>query len=462
MIESDVAIIGTGPGGYTAALRAAQLGASVICIERENVGGVCLNWGCIPTKALLHCAEVLETAREASRFGVECGEPRVDWSQMQTHKERVVRKLVRGVTHLLDQADVRLVEGEARFLRQDTLEVTLADGTETVRAQDIVIATGSRPMQVPIPGLDDPGVIDSRGVLQLEQLPDSLCIIGSGAIGSEYASLFAVLGVEVYLVEMLPQVVPTMDADIGHELERALSRQGVEVMISSRVTEVIKDGAGYVVRMEAEDGQRSVSVQTVMSAIGRTPNVENVGLDVLGIVPGRKGIPVDNRMRTTVPHVYAIGDVAAEGPMLAHVASHQGIVAVEDALGVTACVEYDAVPACVFSIPEAAGVGMTEAEARETGREIVVGSFPLSANGKAAAMGVRWGFVKVIADADTDEVLGFHIAGPHASDLILEGTLALGLEVTLTELGCTIHPHPTLGEAIAEAALAARDRALNI
>ncbi len=460
--RADVAIIGAGPGGYVAALRAAQLGANVVCIERGALGGVCLNEGCIPTKALLRTAEVYDLVRRAGEFGVSASEPSVDWPKAQERKGRVVQQMVRGVGTLLSRAGVTVIQGEAQFVRGDTLSVRLEDGTDTVQADHIVIATGSRTAQVPIPGLDGPNVIDHWGALELEALPESICIIGAGAIGLEFASLFSTFGVTVTLIEMLPRVAPLMDASIGGALEWSLSQRGVEILTSARVTELAHGASGCVVNVATEDGERQIEAEKVLSAIGRTPNVDGLGLDILGIQPTRAGIRVDDRMRTVAPNIYAIGDVAAEGPMLAHVASRQGVVAVEDALGQVSRMDYTAVPSCIFSIPEAASVGLTEEQAREAGHDVQVGTFPLQANGKAVALGDTDGFVKVVAESGNKALLGVHVVGPHASDLILEGTLGISMEGTLDEIEGAIHPHPALGEAVAEAALVAMGRPLAI
>jgi dihydrolipoamide dehydrogenase len=462
MIRTDIAIIGAGPGGYVAALRAAQLGAQVVCIEKRWLGGVCLNEGCIPTKALLRSAEVLALVKEAAAYGVLVSEPRFDWSIAQARKERVVKRLVGGVGMLLERAGVQVLEGTASFIRPNTLAVQLSGGEETVVADNVIIATGSRTLVVPIPGLDGPGVIDSSGALALDALPESICVIGGGAIGLEFASLFNTFGVQVTLVEMLPRLAPLMDASIGEGLAQALGRQGVAILTETRVTRIEPTDSGARVSMSTPEGEKQIGVETVLSAIGRAPNVEDLGLEVLGLKPARKGIQIDDRMRTAVSGIYAIGDVAAEGPMLAHVASHQGIVAVEDALGHPAVMNYATVPSCIYSLPEAASVGLSEAQAREQGYDVRVGNFPLTANGKAVAMGDTNGFVKVVARAAHGAVLGLHIVGPHASDLILEGAMAIGLEATLDEIDHTIHPPPSLGEAIAEAALAARDKALHL
>lgn len=459
----DIAIIGTGPGGYVAALRAAQLGAHVVCVEREAIGGVCLNEGCIPTKALLRSAEVYRLVHQAATYGVAAGAPTIDWPRMQARKEQVVRQMVGGVAMLLERAGVEVMRGEATLTAPTTLSVHLADGVETLAAEHVILATGARNASVPIPGLDGPAVLDHRRMLALETLPESVCVIGGGFIGVEFASLLNALDVEVTLVEMLPRLVPLMDAAIGEGLAWSLGRRGVVIHTGTRVVRITSSASGARVTMETPEGERAVDARCVLAAIGRAPNVENLGLEALGIRPTRRGIQTDDRMRTAVPGLYAIGDVAADGPMLAHVASHQGVVAAEDAVhGRGAAMDYRAVPCCAFTIPEAAAVGLTEEEARAAGYDVQVGLFALPNNGKAVAMGETEGFVKVVAEAEHGAVLGLHIMGPHASDLILEGTLAVGLEATLDELERTIHPHPTLGEALGEAARAARGRALHL
>mgnify|MGYP000862611604 FL=1 len=462
MIQADIAIIGAGPGGYTAALRARQLGANVVVIERGKIGGVCLNYGCIPTKALLHSAEVFESARGAQRFGVRTGEIGYDWTAVQAHKERVVTQLVGGVSKLLTRAGVQLLVGEARFARERTLSVASPDTTEAVVAESIIIATGSRTLAVPVPGLDDSAILDSTSALALDRLPSSLCIIGSGAIGIEFASLFATFGVRVTLVEMLPRIAPLMDHSVGEGLAWSLERRGVEIKTGARVTQVDRLEQGFGTTVQTASGVETIETELVMSAIGRAPNIEGLGLEMIGLKPTRKGIQVDAHMRTAAPGVYAIGDVAAEGPMLAHVAAHQGIVAVEDAMGLPARIDYAAVPSCIYGLPEAASVGLTEEQARERFGEVLTGVFALANNGKALAMGATDGFVKVVAEPQHGAVLGVHVVGPHASDLVLQGALGLQLELTLDEWAHTIQPHPALGEALGEAALLALKRPLAV
>jgi dihydrolipoamide dehydrogenase len=460
-MATDLIVIGGGPGGYVAALRAAQLGARVTLVEAEHVGGVCLNEGCIPTKALLWSAEVYRLVAEAERYGVRAGSPQIDWPAMQARKAEVVGKLVGGVRMLLERAGVELVEGRARFTGAQSLTVASAGGERTLSAPHVVVATGSSPMPLPIPGADLPGVLDSTGALALEALPASLLIVGGGAVGIEFATLFATLGSKVTLVEMLPRLAPLADADVGEALRTALLLQGARVHVNTRIAAIEAGQEGLRARLQGPQGETSVEAEKVLLAAGRRACVEGLGLEVAGVRYDRQGIQVDERMATSIPHIYAVGD-AVGGTMLAHVAMHQGVVAAENALGQEARMRYNAVPSCIFSRPEAASVGLTEEAAREQGYDVRVGRFPFNGNGKAIAQGEIEGFVKVVAEARYGALLGLHIVGPHASDLVLEGALGLTLETTLDELAATIHPHPTLGEALAEASLAALGRALHL
>jgi dihydrolipoyl dehydrogenase len=469
-VQADIAILGGGPGGYVAALRAAQLGAQAVLVEENAVGGVCLNVGCIPTKALLRSAEVYRTLRQADRYGLRLeGSVQVDWPAIQDRKQTIVRRLVNGVEVLLRKAQVQVIRGRGRFAAPHTLKVTTADGTQQVEAKSVVVATGSQPVRLPLPGMSPspgsgqvlPGVIDSTAALALEAIPRRLLVVGGGVVGVEFADLFSAFGAEVTVVEMLDRLLPLMDADLGEALARSLKKRGIRVHVNSRLTGVDPADGGLRATVATPKGEVSLDADQVLVAVGRRPNVEDLGLEAAGVRVERAGIPVDAHMQTNVPGVYAVGDVTG-GALLAHVAMRGGEVAVENALGRPASLDLKTVPWCVYTDPEVASVGLTEAQAREKGYDVQVGRFPLQANGKALTYGATEGFVKVISEARFGEVLGLHLVAPHASDLIHEGGLALALEATLDELTTTLHGHPTLGEAVREAALEARGEALHL
>ena len=461
-MQTEIAILGSGPGGYVAALRAAQLGAQVTIIEESDLGGVCLNVGCIPTKALLRSAEVFRTMQHAKDYGLRLvGTVEPDWPAILKRKKRVVKRLVGGVGVLLRKAEVQVIHGRGRFVAPNTLEVTTPDGPQRLEAQHIVVATGSRPVQLPLPGMDLPGVIDSTAALALEELPKRLLIIGGGVIGVEFADIFGAFGVQVTIVEMLDRLLPLMDAELSQALERIFGRRRMKMHLSSRVTRLDALENGLQATVATDEGELTLQADRVLVAVGRRPNIEDLGLEAAGVRVEKTGIPVNERMQTNVPGIYAIGDVVG-GLQLAHVASQGGEVAVENALGHSATLDPKTVPSAVYTDPEIASVGLTEEQARQAGHEVQVGRFPLIANGKALTYGESNGFVKVISEAHFGEVLGLHIVAPHASDLIHEGGLALALEATLDELAMTVHGHPTLGEAVREAALAARGAAIHL
>ena len=458
----DIVVLGGGPGGYVAALRAAQLGAKVTLVEKENLGGVCLNWGCIPTKALIRTAEVFSLAKRGAEFGVLVEAPRLDWKKAQERKQKVVNQLVGGVGMLLNRAKVQVIKGTGRLVSPTAVEVTGPDGKkQKIEAAKIIVATGSSPMPLPIPGIDNPNVLDSTGALALEAPPKSLLIIGGGVIGVEFACLFNLLGVQVTVVEMLDRLTPLVEKSIGEALGWIFSTRRITTHLSSKVAKIEPAPGGVTVTVTTGIGEKKIEVEKVLAAVGRRPNVADVGLDEVGVKYDRGGIKVDETMRTNIPSVYAVGD-AVGGMMLAHLASRHGVVAAENALGHAARMNYRAVPSCIFTMPEAASVGLSEDEARQKGYQVQIGQFPLNSNGKALIEGESDGFVKVVADAKYGEVLGVHIVGPHASDLILEATLGITLENTITEIDAAIHPHPTLGEAVAEAMLAVNNQAIHL
>ncbi len=483
MREFDVLVVGGGPGGYVAAIRAAQRGLSVGLVEKERAGGVCLNWGCIPTKAMLRSAEVYETVLHAADFGVHAERVTLDYDAVRRRKDTVVKGLTDGVASLLKANGVTVIEGHARFTGPTTVDVfpvgesTLGEGgpryaadpvgaepTERVRARDVIIATGSVPVQPPIPGADLPGVITSDGAFGLTEVPRRIAVVGGSAVGAEWASLFASLGSEVTIIEMMPRLVPAEDAEIGKALGRSLSKRGVTVCTDSTVAKIESTGKAKAGKRDSGalrvtiDGAkaREVDVDTVLIGVGRRPNTAALDLATTGVALDERGfVQVDDRLRTSVEHVYAIGDVTGK-VLLAHVASHQGITAAEVIAGnAEAHIDYTAVPAATFTHPEIASVGLTQEQAEQRGHEVVTASFPFAALGRAKTYGDTEGFLKIVAGKQYGEVLGVHVIGPSASDLITEGALAISLEATLDELADTIHAHPTLGEIGMEAALAA-------
>jgi len=452
MNEIEVVIIGGGLGGYVAAIKAAQLGLKVVLVEKDKLGGVCLNWGCIPTKALVSTAELLNNLQRAGEFGIQVKDYSFDFPAIMKRKDMITKRLSSGVEQLLKANRVRVIKGEGQIIKPGTVEITDAAGEkEMIKSKNIIIATGSSVMKLPIPGIDNEGVITSDGALSLSELPSRMLIIGGGVVGIEFAGIFKALGVEVTVVEMLPRILLPIDEEIAVRLTQLLKRKGIEILTDSKVKEIKKNRQNLEVLISTADGEKKLEVEKVLLAAGRVPELGNIDVQRLGIELDKGAIKVDEKMRTNIPGIYAVGDVVGK-IMLAHVASREGIVAVENISGKEVLMDYKVVPNCVFSMPEVASVGLTEEEARKENHNIKVSKFPFIANGKALSMGETEGMVKIIADADTSELLGFHILGAHASDLIAEGSLALSMEATAFEIVNTIHAHPTLSEAIAEAA----------
>ncbi|MEC3915864.1 dihydrolipoyl dehydrogenase [Nocardia sp. CDC160] len=470
MPEFDLLVIGGGPGGYVAAIRAAQRGLNVGLVEKERPGGVCLNWGCIPTKAMLRSAEVFHTIAHAADFGIYADNLRFDYAAVRQRKDGIVKELTDGVAGLLKANGVTVIEGHARFTGPTTVEVVeagpspifeggpryaaapTANAVRTVSAKDVIIATGSVPAVLPIPGADLPGVITSDGAFGLTEVPKRLVVIGGSAVGAEWANLFHEFGADVTVVEMQDRLVPLEDKEIGTALVRSFTKRGIKVLTGATVTAIAEAANGLTVTVGGAKPQE-LPADVVLVGVGRRPNTAQLGLDVAGIETDARGfIPVDEHLRTGVEHVYAIGDVTGKA-LLAHVASHQGLVASDTIAGHEAHIDYNVIPAATFTHPEIASVGLTEDAAKAAGHDVIVAKFPFAALGRAKSFGDQEGFLKIVAGAKHKEVLGVHIIGPSASDLIIEGALAISLEATLDELAETIHAHPTLGEIGMEAAL---------
>ena len=460
-----VLVIGGGPGGYVAAIRAAQLGAKVTVIEKDRLGGTCLNVGCIPTKCLLHSAELVSRIREqGAEIGVRVSGLEVDFPQVIAHKDEISKRLTGGIAALFRMNRIDRVEGEASFLSPNSLSVRRKDGSaETMTADAVIIAAGSVNAQPPIPGLrENPNCIDSTGALSLEKLPESMVVIGGGVIGIELACAYSAFGTRVTVIEALDHMLPMLDAEISAVGIEHLKKRGVEFHLECPVQSVEPSPVGAKVVCRDKGGELlAFEAEKVLVAIGRRANTAPLNLDAAGIQNDRGRILVNDRMETNVPGVYAIGDCVFGKAMLAHTASAMGEVAAENIMGQPAVYDQKTNPACVSMEPEAASVGLTEEQCREKGIDYIVGKFPMNANGKALILNGGEGMVKMIADRKYREVLGLHIIGPRATDLISEGALALRLEATLDELITTIHSHPTVTETVREAALHAEGRAIH-
>ena len=454
----DLVVIGAGPGGYVAAIRAAQLGMKVAMVEREAVGGVCLNWGCIPSKALIRNAEVLSLIKRASEFGIGVEGVTADFAAGQARVRGVVDKLTRGVSGLLKKAGVEVITGDAAMVDAHTIGV----GDDRLEAKNVIIATGARPRTLPDLDVDGELVITYREAATATGLPEHMVIVGGGPIGLEAAWVQAVYGVDVTVVEFLPSILPREDEDVSRCLTRYLERQGVTILTGSKVTGLSRNGKGGTVRVETPDGEQSLHADSILVAVGVRGNVEGLGLDNVGATVEHGFIQVDDTQRVTADGVYAIGDVTGRMP-LAHVAQAQGVYVVEQIAGEEpTAIDYDAVPRAVYTNPQVASMGLTEREAKEKGHEVKTGRFPMSANGKALAAGEADGFAKVVVDASTGELLGAHLLGHGVTELLGELSLTRILEGTHLEVGAVINAHPTISEAVKEAALAVDGRAIHM
>jgi dihydrolipoamide dehydrogenase len=452
MAEYDVAIIGAGPGGYVAAIRAAQLGLKAAIIEKAAVGGLCLNWGCIPSKALLHAADLINLFRRGPEFGISSGELALDLGVSVDRSRDVVARVVSNVETLLRQNGVTLIHGTAKLTGPDS--ITVSPANQTVEATNIIVATGGRPNIPASIKVDGDRVITSREALALRQRPESIVIIGGGAIGSELGYLYRSYGTRVTIVEIEDHLLPGEDQDVSRALERSFRSQGIEVLTSARVEAVQVEQESATVVISEKGVEQSLTAERVLVAAGYGPNSEGLGLAEAGVKLERGWVSVDEYSRTNVPNIWAIGDVTGR-MLLAHVASHQGITAVESIAGISPpALDYSRMPRAVYCQPQVASLGLTEAQARADGFEVATGRFPFAANGKSLAAGETEGFVKLVVDAGSGSVLGYHMIGVGVVELLGEATLGAQLETTTAELGYAVHAHPTLAEAVKEAALA--------
>ena len=461
--EYDVAVIGGGPGGYVAAIRAGQLGLRACVIEREALGGVCLNWGCIPSKALLKNAEILSYIHRADQFGLRFDNFQADYGVAVRRSRQVVDRMTRGVGFLLRKNGVEHIAGTARLVAANAVAVTDAEGrTATVRARNIVIATGARPRSIPPLPVDGKRIVTSREAIVEDEAPGSIAIVGGGAIGVEFAYIYRMYGAEVTIIELLPRIVPSEDEEISRQLERAFRREGIELRTGAGVTAAQVDGAGVTLTIAQDGATETARFDKALAAIGVQPNTENLGLESVGVATEGGYIAIDDKMATNVAGVYAVGDVTGK-LALAHVASAQGIIAVESIAGEeTQPLDYTLMPRATYCHPQVASFGLTEAQAREQGYEVKIGRFNVQASGKAVAMGETDGLVKLVIDANYGELLGGHMCGPEVTELLGELSMTKLLEGTTLELGWAVHAHPTIAEMVHEAALDAEGRALHM
>lgn len=464
--KKSVLVIGGGPGGYVAAIRAAQLGADVTVIEKENLGGTCLNVGCIPTKCLLHSAELVEQIRtQGKSVGVEVSGIKVNFQQVIAHKDTVSKQLVSGIAGLFKANGIKKIDGTAAFTGPKKVSVQKADGTKEELTSDyVIVASGSVNAVPPIPGIkDNPVCMDSTEALSLEKVPESMAVIGGGVIGVEMACAYAAFGTKVTVLEAMPKMLPMLDEDLTKIGRKHMEKLGIKFYLDCPVQSVEKHEKGACVICRQKDGSLlKVEAERVLVAVGRRANTESLNLDAAGLKHDRGRILVTERMETNVPGIYAVGDCVMGHALLAHTASAMGETAAENIMGMESCYDEKTSPACVYMEPEAASVGLTEEKCRELGLDYTVGKFPMNANGKALIINGGEGIVKIIADKKYGEILGMHIIGPRATDLIAEGALAIGAELTLDEVIHTIHSHPTVTETMREAALDAQGRALHI
>ena len=461
--DYDVAVIGGGPGGYVAAIRAGQLGLKACVIERDALGGVCLNWGCIPSKALLKNAEILSYIHRADQFGLRFDNFHADYSVAVGRSRQVVNRMTRGIGFLLRKNNVEHIPGTARIVSPNSIDVTGPAGDATqVRARNIIVATGARPRSIPPLPVDGARIITSREAIVAEDIPESIAIVGGGAIGVEFAYIYRMYGASVTIIELLPRLVPNEDEEISQQLERAFNREGITIRTGAGVTGAQTDATGVTLSIDQAGAAATARFDKVLVAIGVQPNTESLGLESVGVAMERGYVSIDDKMATNVPGIYAVGDVTGK-LALAHVASAQGVTAVEAIAGAeTQPLDYTLMPRATYCHPQVASMGLTEAQAREQGYDVKVGRFNVPASGKAVAMGETDGMVKLVIDAQYGEILGGHMCGPEVTELLGELSMTKLLEGTTLELGWAVHAHPTIAEMLHEAALDAEGRVIHM
>ncbi len=462
-MKYDIIVLGSGPGGYVTAIRASQLGYKVAVVERESLGGICLNWGCIPTKALLKSANVFEYINHAADYGISVQKADADFKGMIGRSRDVADGMSKGVTFLMKKNKIDVLMGNGKLKPGKKVEVTDKDNKATVyEADHVIVATGARARELPNVKVDGKKIIEYRKAMSMEQQPKKMVVMGSGAIGCEFAYFYDAIGTEVTIVEYLDNIVPREDEEVSKQLARTFKKKGINVMTGAAVEKVDTSGSGCKVHVKTKKGEEVIECDVVLSAVGIAANIENIGLEDVGIVSDKGLIKVDEFYKTNIPGYYAIGD-CVPGPALAHVASAEGITCVEKIKGMHVDpIDYGNIPSCTYCSPEVASVGMTEAQAKEAGHEVKVGKFPFSASGKAKAAGHSDGFVKLIFDAKYGELLGGHMIGANVTEMIAEIVSIRKLETTGHEIIKTIHPHPTMSEAIMEAAAAAYDEVIHL
>jgi len=462
VIQTDVVVIGSGPAGYVCAIRLAQLGKKVTVVEKAEVGGVCLNRGCIPSKALIHAGTMFDKTKHMEEVGITVSGMKLDFNKLMNWKGEVVKKLTGGIAGLLKANGCTVIQGDAKFISPNTLEVKSSAVTQTLQFKNAVIATGSRPAQIPGFDVDQELVLDSTGGLSQNAAPATMLCVGGGYIGMELGTFYAKVGTKVTVVEAGPQILGIVDADLVRVVEKNLKKRGVEILTSTKVKAVKKNAKNVEVTFETAEGEKKQTFDKVLVTIGRTPNSENLGLDKAGVRVDSKGfVPTNNKRQTSAPHIFAIGDIAGQ-PLLAHKGSKEGLVAAEVIGGKNTTYDVKAMPAVIFTDPEIASVGLTESEAKAKGLQVNVGAFPFAANGRALSVQETDGMVKLISDAKKGTLLGCHIVGVEASNLIAEAALAIEMGAHVEDLALTVHPHPTLSETLMEAAEVALGHPIHI